>query len=139
MLFRFNDNQVSQIRTLAPDCDISAGGATFYWLTGVQPADSVATLQGFVKPGGRLIEIATGTGVGTCWLLDGMDAAATLTTVDTDPKVQAIARAHLGHCRIESGLQIHLCAEIVCSQKSFGHLFDTSHARPAPAARRARR
>jgi hypothetical protein len=58
VLFRFNDNQVSQIRTLAPDCDISAGGATFYWLTGVQPADSVATLQGFVKPGGRLAESA---------------------------------------------------------------------------------
>src|SRR5215813_6386591 len=58
VLFRFNDNQVSQIRTLAPDCDISAGGATFYWLTGVQPADSVAALNGFVKPGGRLAESA---------------------------------------------------------------------------------
>jgi hypothetical protein len=58
VLFRFNDNEVSQIRTLAPDCDISAGGATFYWLTGVQPADSVATLHGFVKPGGRLAESA---------------------------------------------------------------------------------
>ena len=56
VLFRFNNNQVSQIRTLAPDCDISAGGAPFYWLTGVQPADSVATLSGFVRPGGRLME-----------------------------------------------------------------------------------
>src|SRR5205823_676255 len=41
VLFRFNNNQVSQIRTLAPDCDISAGGAPFYWLTGVQSADSI--------------------------------------------------------------------------------------------------
>jgi predicted O-methyltransferase YrrM len=48
------------------------------------------------KPGGRMLEIGTGTGVGTCWLLDGMDAAARLTTVDVSPKVQAIAQTHLG-------------------------------------------
>jgi predicted O-methyltransferase YrrM len=49
-----------------------------------------------LKPGGRLLEIGTGTGVGTCWLLDGMDAAARLLTIDINPKVQAVARAHLG-------------------------------------------
>src|SRR5512143_4132516 len=48
------------------------------------------------KPGGRMLEIGTGTGVGTCWLLDGMDAEARLTTVDISPKVQAIAQTHLG-------------------------------------------
>ena len=58
VLYRFYNNQVSQIRTLAPDCDISAGGAHFYWLTGVQPADSVATLSGWVRRGGRLAEAA---------------------------------------------------------------------------------
>jgi predicted O-methyltransferase YrrM len=49
-----------------------------------------------LKPGGRLLEIGTGTGVGTCWLLDGMDAAARLLTIDINPKVQTVARAHLG-------------------------------------------
>ena len=49
-----------------------------------------------LKPGGRLLEIGTGTGVGTCWLLDGMDAAARLLTIDINPKVQAAARAPLG-------------------------------------------
>ena len=53
-------------------------------------------LMASLKPGGRMIEIGTGTGVGTCWLLDGMDEAAKLTTVDIDPKVRAIARAHRG-------------------------------------------
>lgn len=48
------------------------------------------------KPGGRILEIGTGTGIGTCWLLDGMDADARLTTVDVNPKVQAIAQTHLG-------------------------------------------
>ena len=41
------------------------------------------------KPGGRLLELGTGTGVGTAWLLDGMDSAASLVSVDTDARVQA--------------------------------------------------
>src|SRR5262249_54434035 len=56
-------------------------------------------LMASLKPGGRLLEIGTGTGVGTCWLLDGMDTAAKLTTVDTNPKVQAVAQTHLGSDR----------------------------------------
>jgi len=48
------------------------------------------------KPGGRLLELGTGTGIGTAWLLEGMDAAATLDSVDVDARVQAVARRHLG-------------------------------------------
>ena len=49
------------------------------------------------KPGGKFLEIGTGTGVGTAWLLAGMDAHSRLTSVDSDPKVLEIARRHLGH------------------------------------------
>ena len=48
------------------------------------------------KPGGRLLELGTGTGHGTAWLLSGMDATATLDTVDTDEAVVVVARRHLG-------------------------------------------
>jgi predicted O-methyltransferase YrrM len=48
------------------------------------------------KPAGRLLELGTGTGHGTAWLLAGMDAASTLDTVDTDDAVVAVARRHLG-------------------------------------------
>lgn len=48
------------------------------------------------KPGGRLLELGTGTGHGTAWLLAGMDATAELHTVDTDERVVAVARRHLG-------------------------------------------
>jgi len=34
------------------------------------------------KPGGRLLELGTGTGVATAWLLAGMDAATRLETVE---------------------------------------------------------
>ena len=47
------------------------------------------------KPGGRLLELGTGTGIGTAWLLSGMDGDARLDTVDVDEQVIAIARRHL--------------------------------------------
>jgi predicted O-methyltransferase YrrM len=49
------------------------------------------------KPGGRLLELGTGTGVGTAWLLAGMDDAARLDTVENDEAVVAVARRNLGH------------------------------------------
>ncbi|MEZ5351975.1 MAG: class I SAM-dependent methyltransferase [Bryobacteraceae bacterium] len=48
------------------------------------------------KPGGHLLELGTGTGFGTAWLLDGMDRESTLVSVDIDEAVQGIARNHLG-------------------------------------------
>lgn len=47
------------------------------------------------KPAGRLLELGTGTGHGTAWLLSGMDKRATLDTVDTDAAVVAVAQRNL--------------------------------------------
>src|SRR5262249_50586006 len=51
------------------------------------------------KPGGRLLELGTGTGHATAWLLSGMDSESTLDTVDTDANVVAVAKRHLGSDR----------------------------------------
>ncbi len=48
------------------------------------------------KPNGRFLELGTGTGIATAWLLDGMDASSNLTSVDTDARVQDVARTFLG-------------------------------------------
>jgi predicted O-methyltransferase YrrM len=48
------------------------------------------------RRGGRLLELGTGTGVATAWMLDGMDETSHLLTVDTDADSQEIARRHLG-------------------------------------------
>ena len=49
------------------------------------------------KPGGRLLELGTGTGVATAWILAGMDAHSTLTSVDISSTHQHVAREFLGH------------------------------------------
>lgn len=48
------------------------------------------------KPGGAFLELGTGTGIGTAWLLAGMDQHARLTSIDNDATVMAVARHHLG-------------------------------------------
>jgi predicted O-methyltransferase YrrM len=48
------------------------------------------------KPSGRFLELGTGTGIATAWLLSGMDESSTLLSIDTDPQVQSVAREILG-------------------------------------------
>lgn len=48
------------------------------------------------KAGGRFLELGTGTGLATAWLLDGMGPDASLVSIDTDMAVQTVARAVLG-------------------------------------------
>jgi len=48
------------------------------------------------KPGRSFLELGTGAGVATAWLLDGMDAHSTLVTVENDWTVHEIAQRHLG-------------------------------------------
>src|SRR5215216_1214881 len=47
------------------------------------------------KPRGRFLELGTGTGHGTAWLLSGMDDGSTLDTVDSDRNVVDAAKRHL--------------------------------------------
>ena len=46
---------------------------------------------------GRFLELGTGCGLGTCWILEGMSADSRLLSIDTDSGFQSIARAELGH------------------------------------------
>ena len=48
------------------------------------------------KRAGRFLELGTGTGLSTSWILDGMDQVSTLVSVDNAPEFLAIARQWLG-------------------------------------------
>lgn len=47
------------------------------------------------KPGGRILEVGSGVGVGAGWLLAGMDAAARLTTLELYPGLANACRSVL--------------------------------------------
>jgi predicted O-methyltransferase YrrM len=80
----------------AIECDTAAVGFTMIseWRTGALLRRLAAS-----KPGGALLELGTGTGASTAWILDGMDFAATLLTVDNQANYVEIARRHLGRDR----------------------------------------
>jgi predicted O-methyltransferase YrrM len=48
------------------------------------------------KPSGRLLELGTGTGLATSWILDGMTQDSTLVSVDNEKKFLDIAQKYLG-------------------------------------------
>jgi len=48
------------------------------------------------KPTARCLELGTGTGLASAWLLDGLGLHGSLVTVDNDDRLLAVARRHLG-------------------------------------------
>ncbi|SRR5258706_5049049 len=47
------------------------------------------------KPSGKFLELGTGTGLSTSWILDGMDYESTLISIDNDPLFLQIAKENL--------------------------------------------
>ena len=47
------------------------------------------------KPSGKFLELGTGTGLSTSWILDGMDKDSTLVSIDNDPLFMEIAKNNL--------------------------------------------
>jgi predicted O-methyltransferase YrrM len=58
--------------------------------------DAMLRVLAASKPGGHLLELGTGTGLSTAWLLDRMDRAARLISIDVDPGPREVAREILG-------------------------------------------
>src|SRR5579863_3117503 len=48
------------------------------------------------KPSAEFLELGTGTGLATAWILDGMDEDSTLISIDNDETLLAIAKENLG-------------------------------------------
>ena len=81
------------------------------------------------KPCGSLLELGTGTGLCTAWLLDGMDRDARLISVDVDPGPQAVAREILGG---DARLEIVTADAAVFLRQQAGAAFDLIFADAMP-------
>jgi len=63
----------------------------------VRETGALLRYLGAAKPRARVLELGTGTGLATCWLLDGLDRDSSLTTIDNDEEVLRTARRHIGN------------------------------------------
>jgi len=74
-----------------------------------------------IKPAGRFLELGTGTGLATTWLLDGMDQDSQLLTVEHDPKVARIAQKYLGQ---DQRVSFHINDAALFLERSASHQYD---------------
>ena len=93
-----NDAEIHRQPKAVPGIVSDTEAMSFTMISEPKVGALLATLAAS-KPAGRFLELGTGTGHGTAWLLTGMDAASTLVTVDPDELVVAVARRHLGSDR----------------------------------------
>lgn len=78
--------------------DKSTVESGFAMASDVQTCSLLRTLAS-TKPSGRFLELGTGTGLSTSWILDGMDSSSTLISVDHDPLYLSIAENYLASDR----------------------------------------
>jgi len=90
-----NDDQIRRQPAALPGIVADTAALSFTMSSEIRVGALLSALAAS-KPACRLLELGTGTGHGTAWLLAGMDAASTLDTVDSDEHLVAVARRHLG-------------------------------------------
>lgn len=78
-----------------PAIDAATKAHGFKMASDMQTCSLLRTLA-VSKPAGRFLELGTGSGLSTAWILDGMDEASTLESVDNDASLLNIAETHLG-------------------------------------------
>jgi len=89
-----NDLEIAKLPTALNDILIATNVSGFAQSSDMLTGALLRTLAAS-KPAGQFLELGTGTGVGTCWLLDGMDAASRLHTVDIDEANVTVAKQFL--------------------------------------------
>jgi predicted O-methyltransferase YrrM len=87
---------IQRLPTAYNDIDSATRSAGFTMSSDMLTGSLLRTLAAS-KPAGKFLELGTGTGLSTSWILDGMDQASTLTSIDNDPLFLNIARNMLGY------------------------------------------
>ncbi len=90
-----NDKQNLNPPTLIPAIEKATEESGFNMASDHQTGSILRTLVAS-KNNGKVLELGTGTGLSTCWLLDGMDEESKLISVDNDDKFVDIAKKYLG-------------------------------------------
>jgi len=94
MLDTVNLNPPSRLKDIE-----EATQAIRFMMASDQLTGSLLRTLATTKPAATFLELGTGTGMGTAWLLDGMDSRSTLLTVDYDEQAISVAQRYLGQDR----------------------------------------
>lgn len=90
------DEILQQIPATYAAIDIATKAKGFTMPSDILTCSLLRTLAAS-KPSGKFLELGTGSGLSTSWILDGMDSDSTLISLDNDESLLAIAENHLGN------------------------------------------
>ena len=93
--FRMNEQIHQTFPTAYAQIDEATKLSGFTMASDVLTCSLLRTLAAS-KPASKFLELGTGTGLSTSWILDGMDKDSMLTSIDHDPKFLEIAQSFLG-------------------------------------------
>jgi len=87
---------IPNLPTQYTDIDTATRTSGFTMASDVLTGSLLRTLAAS-KPNGKFLELGTGTGLSTSWILDGMTTTSTLISVDNDEAFLTIANRFLNH------------------------------------------
>jgi predicted O-methyltransferase YrrM len=102
------------------DIDNATKESGFTMASDIQTCSLLKTLA-TSKPSGKFLELGTGTGLSTAWILDGMDSNSTLISFDNDEKFLNIAHKFLDG---DKRLKLVLSDGEDWVKSNLGHKFD---------------
>jgi len=102
------------------DIDKATKESGFTMASDIQTCSLLKTLA-TSKPSGKFLELGTGTGLSTAWILDGMDSNSTLISFDNDERFLNIAQKYLGQ---DERLNLILSDGEDWVKTNFGQKFD---------------
>ncbi|MDI9871741.1 O-methyltransferase [Flectobacillus roseus] len=102
------------------DIDNETKASGFTMASDIQTCSLLKTLA-TSKPSGKFLELGTGTGLSTAWILDGMDSNSTLISFDNDESFLNIAQKYLGQ---DKRLNLILSDGEDWVRNNFGQKFD---------------
>lgn len=88
--------EINQLPKAYIDIDEATKTSGFTMASDVLTCSLLRTLASS-KPSGKFLELGTGTGLSTAWILDGMDDNSSLVSIDNELKFLEIARRFLGN------------------------------------------
>lgn len=94
------DNAIPALPKFYDTVAEASRAASFPMPSDLQTGALLRTLAG-LKPAGYFLELGTGTGLGVCWLLEGMDSSSQLTTVESEAKWLKIAQDNITDSRVK--------------------------------------
>jgi len=95
-----DDTMITQLPEQYEKIKVASEELKFNMASDLQTGSLLKTLVAS-KPAGRFLELGTGTGLATVWMLEGLDENSSLHTIENNELLIDIARKYISDSRVE--------------------------------------